>query len=65
MYASIRVPEYWIVDLLHRSVLVHREPQGTNYTFIETKKPGETIMTVAVNGLTIAVDLLLRYARSS
>jgi Uma2 family endonuclease len=64
-YASVRVPEYWIVDLLHRNVLVHREPQGTNYTFIETKRPGETITTVAVDGLTIAVDLLLRHARSS
>jgi hypothetical protein len=36
-----------------------------NYTFIETKRPGETITTVAVDGLTIAVDLLLRHARSS
>ena len=64
-YASVRVPEYWIVDLLHRNVLVHREPQGINYTFIETKRPGETITTVAVDGLTIAVDLLLHHARSS
>ena len=64
-YASVGVPEYWIVDLLHRSVLVHREPQGINYTFIETRRPGETITAVAVDALTIAVDLLLRRARSS
>jgi Uma2 family endonuclease len=64
-YASVHVPEYWIVDLFHRNVLVHREPQGPNYTFIETKRPGETITAVTVDGLTIAVDLLLRHARLS
>jgi Uma2 family endonuclease len=61
-YASVRIPEYWIVDLLHRNVLLHREPQGTVYTFIETKRPGETITSTAVEGFAIAVDVLLRHA---
>jgi Uma2 family endonuclease len=61
-YASVRVPEYWIVDLLHRNVLVHREPQDTVYTFLETKRPGETIVSAVVDGFAIAVDLLLRHA---
>jgi Uma2 family endonuclease len=61
-YASVRIPEYWIVDLLYKNVLVQRDPQGTVYTSIKTKRPGETVTSSAIMGFAVTVDTLLRHA---
>lgn len=28
LYAAMGVPEYWVLDLVHRQLIVHRHPQG-------------------------------------
>jgi Uma2 family endonuclease len=46
LYARASLPEYWIVDLVHETVEVHREPQasegsrhGWRYRSLETLRP--------------------------
>ena len=36
IYATAGVPEYWVVDINERTVLVHRTPSGDTYTQVET-----------------------------
>lgn len=42
-YARIGVPEYWIVEVVDRLLLVHRRPEGERYADIERFTDGETV----------------------
>lgn len=42
-YARIGVPEYWIVDVVDRVLLVHRRPEGERYADVERFTDGETV----------------------
>jgi Uma2 family endonuclease len=44
LYASAGVPDYWVVDLAARRVLVHREPGADGYAAVRVLVPGETIV---------------------
>src|SRR5439155_13008564 len=35
LYASSGVPEYWVVDLKRRRLVIHREPDGEQYRQIQ------------------------------
>ena len=35
LYANAGVPEYWVVDLDRRAIVVHRDPDGPQYRKIE------------------------------
>jgi Uma2 family endonuclease len=35
LYAAAGVPEYWVVDLVRRMVVVHRRPDGVLYRLVE------------------------------
>jgi Uma2 family endonuclease len=43
LYAESGVEEYWVVDLVERTVEVHREPRGGAYSEITTHRGGETV----------------------
>ncbi|MGI8731282.1 MAG: Uma2 family endonuclease [Solirubrobacteraceae bacterium] len=43
IYAEAGVAEYWIVDVDHDEVLVHREPAGTTYAAIERFVAGQQV----------------------
>jgi Uma2 family endonuclease len=34
LYASSGIPEYWVLDLVRRLLIVHRQPDGTQYRII-------------------------------
>ncbi|HET8530012.1 MAG TPA: Uma2 family endonuclease [Methylomirabilota bacterium] len=62
LYARARVPEYWIVNLVDRTLEVHREsapdagaPFGSRYREIVTLRPGETVVALAAPDTVIAV----------
>jgi Uma2 family endonuclease len=43
IYASGGVTEYWVVDLRHRLLYVHRSPEHGNYAVREVLAPGERV----------------------
>ena len=66
LYARAAVPEYWIVDLLHETVEVYREPEaseaaryGWRYRSVETLRPPASVMPLLAPDRSIAVADLL------
>jgi len=47
IYASAAVEDYWVVDLVNRVVVVHREPMSGRYARVTTHGPGETVTLLA------------------
>lgn len=56
LYARAEIPEYWIVDLNRRSLIVHRSPVAGAYGQIATHGENESI---ALDGRSIAIAKLL------
>jgi Uma2 family endonuclease len=59
LYASIGVPEYWIVDLVHGLVLVHRNPVDGAYTSLVSVGAGGTVSPAAFPDVVIPTDRFL------
>lgn len=54
IYAAAGIPDYWVLDITHRRLVVHRDPVDDRYTAIEVV--AETgVVTAARLPLTIAV----------
>ena len=59
LYARAAVPEYWIVDLVHETVEVHRARYGWRYRSVETLRPPASVMPRLAPDRSIAVADLL------
>jgi Uma2 family endonuclease len=66
LYASIGIDDYWVTDIPHYRVHVHRDPapdsrsaHGYRYMTIRSYGPGESITPLAAPGASIAVNDLL------
>lgn len=66
LYASADVPDYWITNLVHRQIEVHREPVegadapfGRAYRSVVVYRPGQSIRPLRAPAAEIAVDALL------
>lgn len=60
LYAQMRVPEYWLVDVALHTVEVYREPSGDRYARVETLRTGDRITLVAFPDVAIDVSSILR-----
>jgi Uma2 family endonuclease len=58
-YASADVPEYWIVDLAARKVIVHRRPLAGGYDEVVTYSDGDSLQPLLDAAPTVAVSELL------
>ncbi len=58
IYATGNVPEYWVLDVPRRALIVHRAPRSGAYTDVRTLSENETITAVALD-LTVPVSALL------
>lgn len=58
-YAAADVSEYWIVDLLGRSVVVHRHPLAGAYQQIATIADGSSIKPLLADAPAVDVSALL------
>lgn len=58
IYATAGVPDYWVLDVEHRLLVVHREPVDGRYTHVQERGEQDTVTAAAV-GLTVAVADLL------
>jgi Uma2 family endonuclease len=58
-YAAADVPEYWIVDLLARAVVMHRHPLADAYQVAETFADGTSIKPLLADAPAVDVSALL------
>jgi Uma2 family endonuclease len=58
-YSKAGIPEYWVINLVDDVVEVFRSPKPEGYREHVTKRPGERIQPVALEGLFIDVDHLI------
>lgn len=59
LYARAGIREYWIVNLIGRQVLVHRQPSPDGYANITAYGPDEMIATLTQPNIAVRVlDLL-------
>ena len=59
LYAAAGVPEYWIVNLTGRTVIVHRRPVGDDYQSIVTYNEDESISPEAAPEHAIGIATFL------
>ncbi len=59
LYAGAGVSEYWIVDLRHGVLLVHRRPQGDAYSSITEHDRGATVAPLAFPDCELSVAEVL------
>jgi len=58
IYATGNVPEYWVLDVNRRALIVHREPVDGCYTDIRTLGEDDSVTAVGL-ALTVPVSSLL------
>ena len=54
IYAAGRIPEYWVLDVQTREIVVHREPSGSEYEDVRRVGVGDAVTAAAV-ALTVSV----------
>ena len=47
LYARAGIPDYWVVDILNRRFIVHREPVGGKYTALTMYREDESVAPLA------------------
>lgn len=62
IYAAASVPEYWVVDLVHRAIEVYSDPVDGRYRQLSTHQPGDSITLKTFPDVTIEVDSIVRPA---
>jgi len=60
LYAEAGVLEYWVIDIPHRSLVVHTEPRDGRYCNVRTMDEGQTVSPGTLPGLTLRPTSLFR-----
>lgn len=60
IYACNRIPEYWVIDLVNKKLIVHTQPSQDNYLQVVEYKSG-TVTPQAFSEITIELNNLLLY----
>lgn len=59
-YARNSIPEYWVIDLVHKKLIVHTRPVNNKYSQVKEYSSG-TVSSVAFPNIAIALDRLLLF----
>lgn len=59
LYAKARIQEYWIVDLVHGEIIVHRDPGRGRYRSVQVLRHGDVITPLAFPEVSLSVTDLL------
>jgi Uma2 family endonuclease len=59
LYARAGIMEYWIVNLVDREVIVHRDPLRARYRSVQTLRHGNTVAPLAFPDIVISVSDIL------
>lgn len=57
LYARAAVPEYWVLDINGRRLLVYRDPQSGDYASLQTYGPADAVTPFSAAAVRVA-DLL-------
>ena len=55
IYAAAGIQEYWIADLEQETIVVHREPKGEQYQFVESRTGDGIVSPLAAADFSFAV----------
>jgi Uma2 family endonuclease len=58
LYAASNVPEYWVLDLARRMLVIHRQADGTQYRQIQMYGEGDSVSMAGRSETTPVSDLL-------
>lgn len=58
VYAEVKIPEYWVVDLKQRQIVVFRNPQNGEYAS-KSIVTGGMIYSLAFPDVAVVVDLII------
>lgn len=59
-YARNGIPEYWVIDLIHKKLIVHTQPINNSYGQIQILQTG-TVSPQAFPNIAIALDKMLLF----
>lgn len=59
LYAEAGVPDYWVVDVLHRQLQVRRDPVGDRYGSLAVLGPEDAVRPLALDVAPLDLDELL------
>jgi Uma2 family endonuclease len=54
LYAEAGVPEYWVVDVPNRRVVVHSEPSGDRYRTVVELRPGDELVSARLPAISVS-----------
>jgi Uma2 family endonuclease len=60
LYAAAKIPEYWVVDLVHQKLVAHLSPKRGKYTRVSRFGRGKSVTSTVAPKVTVAVDSLFR-----
>jgi Uma2 family endonuclease len=55
IYARAGIPEYWIADLEHETLIIHRDPRPGGYASVETRSGDDVVSPLAAPDFSFAV----------
>jgi Uma2 family endonuclease len=58
LYAVSQVPEYWVVDIAHNTVVVHHSPVAGDYAEVAEYQPGDSFRSPTLERDFLAADVL-------
>jgi Uma2 family endonuclease len=61
LYAKAGIPEYWIIDIERRVLIVHRDPLDDEYGFVQQHDASSTVAPQAFPGLPLELGPLFSY----
>jgi Uma2 family endonuclease len=59
LYASVGIPEVWLVDLQGQRVEMHRDPSPEGYRAVEVRASGQRVSALLLSQIDLAVDDIL------
>lgn len=60
LYAEAEVVEYWVIDIPHRSIIVHRDPADGRYRTVQSFDENETVESTLTPGISLVLSTLFR-----
>jgi Uma2 family endonuclease len=58
IYASHGVREYWVINAVTLTTMVHREPAGSSYGAVEEVSPQAQLVPLLVPGFAVSLGAL-------